>query len=187
MVRLARQWNQRTAPRPAGQTASALSVVVYRLAGQALLALENEGFDTDDWSMRLDVIEQFAIFGAHLIDRAASERLSEASRAELLDALARHLATLVQDNREESDGPGEHAARFLDQLNERGERYAGCEWSSREGPGFALRRELGDAVAARMAETGRQWISMYVIDREAPRFATALDRSLRGLLPASGT
>lgn len=186
MVRLARQWNQRAAPRPAGQTASALSVVVYRLAGQALLALENEGFDTDDWSMRLDVIEQFAIFGAHLIDRAARERLSEASRAELLGALARHLAALVQDNREESDGPGEHAARFLDRLNERGERYADCEWSAQEGPGFALRRELGDAVAARMAETGRQWISMYVIDREAPRFATALERSLRGLLPASG-
>ena len=186
MVRLARQWNQREAPRPAGQTASALSVVVYRLAGQALLALENEGFDTADWSMRLDVIEQFAIFGAHLVDRAANERLSGEARAELLGALARHLAALVQDNREESDGPGGHAARFLDRLNERCEHYAGCEWSAREGPGFALRRELGDAVAERMAETGRQWISMYVIDREAPRFAAALERSLRGLLPASG-
>ena len=165
---------------------SALSVVVYRLAGQALLALENEGFDTADWSMRLDVIEQFAIFGAHLVDRAANERLSGEARAELLGALARHLAALVQDNREESDGPGGHAARFLDRLNERCEHYAGCEWSAREGPGFALRRELGDAVAERMAETGRQWISMYVIDREAPRFAAALERSLRGLLPASG-
>ena len=184
MVRLARQWNQREAPRPAGQTASALSVVVYRLAGRALLALENEGFDTADWSMRLDVIEQFAIFGAHLIDRAANERLSGEARAALLDALARHLAALVQDNREESDGPGAHAARFLDRLNERGARYADCEWSAAEGPGFALRRELGDAVAERMAAPGRKWIAMYVIDREAPRFAAELGRSLRGLLPA---
>ena len=186
MVRLARQWNQRETPRPAGQTASALSVTVYRLAGQALLALENEGFGTEDWSMRLDVIEQFAIFGAHLVDRAASERLSETSRAELLGALARHLAALVQDNREESDGPGAHAARFLDRLNERCERYAGYAWSAREGPGFALRRELGDAVAERMAAEGRRWIATYVIDREAPRFAAALEGSLRGLLPAPG-
>ena len=184
MARLARQWNQRDAERGAEQTASALSVVLYRIAGDALLALENEGFDTEDWSMRLDVIEQFAIFGFHLVDRAAQARLDDAARARLLRATAEHLSGVIAGNRAECAGPGAHAQAFIDRLNAQCAVYAACDWSATEGPGFTLRRELGDAVAARMAERGRRWICMYVLDREAPRLAAALGRSLRGLLPA---
>ena len=182
MPRLSRHWNQRETPRSAGQTASALSVNIWKLASDALLALENEGFETADWSQRLDVIGHFAIFGVHLTDREVQMRLSDGERNQLILSLAKHLAALMQDNRLESDGPGEHADRFIEQLNTQSEIYVDCQWSEEEGPGFALCRELGDAVADSMEEKDQEWIATYVIDREAPKFATALRRVLRGLV-----
>lgn len=182
MPRLSRNWNQRETPRSAGQTASALSVNIWKLASDALLALENEGFETADWSQRLDVIGHFAIFGVHLTDRETQTRLPDEERTRLIPSLARHLAALMQDNRLECDGPGDHADRFIGQLNAQSEIYADCQWSKDEGPGFALCRELGDAVADSMGEKDQEWIATYVIDREAPKFATALRRSLRGLV-----
>ena len=181
MPRLARHWNQRETPRSADQTASALSANIWRLAGDGLLALENEGFETRDWAQRLDVIGQFAIFGAHLVDREAQQRLPDAARTELIAALVRHLAALMRDNRLECGGA--HAEGFIDQFNDASERYAHSNWSAADGPGFALRRELGDAVAACMGARDQEWIATYVIDREAPKFATALGRTLRGLMP----
>lgn len=183
--RPAHQWNVRDAARSTGQTASALSVSLYRLSADALLALENEGFDTEDWSMRMDVIEEFAIFGLHLMDRFARDRLDEESRTHLLQATAQHLAGIVGENRTVASGPGDHERNFVDLVNERCACYAALSWSEEEGPGFTLRKELGDAIAAKMVENNRQWICMYVIDREAPRFVQALGRNLRGLLPAS--
>ena len=182
MPRLSRHWNQRETPRSASQTASALSVNIWKLASDALLALENEGFETADWSQRLDVIGHFAIFGVHLVDREIQSRLSDEERAQLIPSLAKHLAALMQDNRRECDGPGEHAERFVEQFNAQSGIYADCQWSEGEGPGFALCRELGDAVADSMGEKDREWIATYVIDREAPKFATALRRALRGLV-----
>ena len=182
MPRLSRHWNLRETPRSASQTASALSVNIWRLASDALLALENEGFETADWSQRLDVIGQFAIFGVHLVDRETQSRLSDEERGLLIPSLAKHLAALMQDNRLECDGPGEHAVRFIEQLNAQTEAYADCQWSEGEGPGFALCRELGDAVADSMGEKDQEWIATYVIDREAPKLATALRRTLRSLV-----
>ena len=185
MPRLSRHWNQRETPRSADQTASALSVNIWKLASDALLALENEGFETADWSQRLDVIGHFAIFGVHLTDRETWMRLPDEERGRLIPSLAKHLAALMQDNRLGCDGPGEHATRFIEQLNAQSEIYAGGQWSAEEGPGFALCRELGDAVAGSMEERDREWIVTYVIDREAPKFATALQKVLRSLV-ASG-
>ncbi len=185
MPRLSQHWNQRETPRTAGQTASALSVNIWRLAGEGLLKLENEGFDTETWSQRLDVIGHFSIFGAHLVDRTAQKHLNAAAREALLPSLIQHLAALMQDNREQADGPGEHAAQFVAQFNAESERYASCEWSEETGPGFTLCRELGETIAACMSEEerNRSWIETYVIDREAPNFARALQRSLRTLMP----
>ncbi len=185
MPRLSRQWNQRETPRSADQTASALSVNLWRLASAGLLALENEGFETDDWSQRLDVIGHFVIFGAHLIDRQTEAQLPLEERTALLTALVKHLAALMQDNREESDGPGAHATGFVDQFNHWSQRYGDCGWSAQGGPGFTLYRELGDAVAASMGAHDQQWIATYVIEREAPKFAKALKQSLRGLVAAA--
>ena len=182
MPRLTRHWNLRETPRSADQTASAMSVNIWRLASDALLGLENEGFETAGWSQRLDVIGHFAILGVHLVDRETRGRLSDEDRGRLIPSLAKHLAALMQDNRMECDGPGEHAARFIEQCNTQSETYADRQWSTEEGPGFAMCRELGDAVAASMEEHDREWITTYVIDREAPKFATALRRLLRSLV-----
>ncbi len=182
MPRLSQHWNQRETPRDAGQTASALSVNIWKISSAALLALENEGFETSGWSRRLDVIGHFAIFGAHLVDREASARLPDEERARLIPSLAKHLAALMQDNRQECGDPGEHARRFLDQFNERSDLYSGCQWSEETGPGFAMRRALGDAVADSMEKKDREWIATYVIDREAPKLATSLRRTLRSLV-----
>ena len=184
MPRLSRHWNQRETPRTASQTASALSVNIWRLACDGLLKLENEGFETETWSQRLDVIGHFVIFAAHLVDRTAQQRLGDDAREELLTALIQHLAAVMQDNRLQANGEGAHDTVFIEQFNTWSTRYAPCGWSEEEGPGFTLCRELGDAVAGCMGAHDNAWIATYVIDREAPALARALVRSLRSLMPA---
>jgi hypothetical protein len=46
-VRIRSQWNDKKRRRSVEETAGALAFIEWRIAGQTLLNLENEGFQTD--------------------------------------------------------------------------------------------------------------------------------------------
>lgn len=184
MARLKTKWQQKDRQRGVGDLASVMSVNIWRISSEALLNLENEGFETVSHSQRLDIIAEFVIFLLHMVDRLLYERYDDEQRREFLTALARHLSGLVQDNRVDANGPGVYQGPFIDLLNARMDEYSECAYSPQEGPGFTLRRLVGEHVRDRFGPRDRKWIPDYVIDVEVPKAMASLTQALDGVLGA---
>ena len=182
MARLKGGWNQRGRDRSLPEIGSAISFNIWQIAGQGVLDLENEGFQTDTQSQRLDVLTEYAAYLLQLVDRMVFDQFNEEQRNQLISSAGLHLASIVQDNRLETDGEGDHRGRFLAILNERIGDYSACQFSRAEGPSFVFLRLLGDHVSAQMGERDNRWITGYVIDIAGEKLFKSLRRVLPGLL-----
>ncbi len=184
MARAKASWNQKERPREIRDLASALSANIWRLAGEGLLSLENEGFDTETRSQRLDVIAEFVAFQIHVIDRLSYQNMEEDTRQKFIIAIAVHITSVMQDNRVDANGPGDYRKTFVDLINQRMDDYSECPFSETDGPGFSLRRTFGERVRDVMGPTDNKWIPDYVMDIEAPKLIPTLKRVLKGMNPA---
>lgn len=182
MVRLRTRWNQKNRDRSPRQIATAVGVNIWKIASEGLLNLENEGFETISHSQRLDVIGEFVAFLIHISDRLVFASLNDDERREFVTALALHLTDTMQDNRIDANGPGEYRKAFIELLNERMDDYSECAYSDQEGPGFSLKRLLGERVRDQMGAKDNKWIPDYVIDAEAPKAVEALQNVLQSML-----
>lgn len=182
MVRLRTRWNLKDRERSLEAIASAVGVNIWRIAGEALLSLENEGFETKTHAQRLDVIGEFVAFLVHMVDRMVYQSLDQDQRRELVTAVAHHLCDTMQDNRVDASGQGQYRDAFVSLLNTRMSDYAECGYSKEEGPSFSLRRILGDYVRQQMGERDNKWIPDYVMDVEVPKAMKSLGRMLDSLI-----
>ena len=182
MARLRARWNLKGKTRSVEDIATAMGVNIWRISGEGLLSLENEGFETVSNSQRLDVIEEFAAFLLNMTDRLVYEKIEEQDRREFITALGLHLADTVQDNREDATGPGEYRRSFVDLINSRMSDYSECAFSEHDGPGFSLKRIFADRVRERMGPRDNKWIPDYVMDIEVPKAMSALQRPLMALV-----
>ena len=181
MARLKAKWNQKNRERTPEQIASAISSNVWLLAADGCLNLENEGFETNTHSQRLDVISEYLAFSLHLVDRMTYGELEEEERMRFINALGVCLANLVHDNRLDANGPGEYRTAFVELLNQRMEDYSECKYDEKTGPGFSLKRVLGNHVMEVMGEKDNKWIPDYVIDVEAPKIVKGINRVMLGM------
>jgi len=181
-VRIRSRWNQKDRARSIQETASALGFIIWRISQNALLNLENEGFQTDTQGQRLDVISEFLAFLVHIVDRIVYDRMDDEERAEFINALARKLSDFVQDNGRDILGSGDHRGPFLEMLNQRMDVYSEFTFADGE-PGFSLRRYLGECVTNVMGERQSKWIDDQVMDIEVPEAMKTLNRGLGNLLP----
>jgi len=181
-VRIRSHWNKKGKERSLEETAGALAFIQWRIAGKALLDLENEGFQTDTQLQRLDVIEEFSAFLIHVTDRLVHDMLDEDERRRFIVALALKTADTYHDNRVDSEGRGQDFRQpFIEGLNRRLADYA--EFSFEDGePGYAFRRYLGESVTGRMGERDRKWITDQVMEIEVPDMLKTLKKGLRDLL-----
>jgi len=181
MARLKSKWNQKKRERTPEQIASAVSSNIWLLAADGCLNLENEGFETNTQSQRLDVIAEFLAFALHNIDRMTFGELEEDERVRFINALGNHLANLVQDNRLDANGPGDHRSVFIQLLNERMDEYSECSYEKDSGPGFNLKRIFGNHVMSVMGKKDNKWIPDYVMDAETPKILQGLQRVMTGM------
>jgi hypothetical protein len=182
-VRVKSKWNDKGRERSMAEIGGAAAFILWRIAQQGLLNLENEGFQTDTRSQRLDVMGEFLAFLVHLADRLKAGHLELDERTEFITSLARHLADNMQENRTEAQGKGDYRKALIDLLNERAADYAEFSMSSAE-PGYAMRRYFGDNVRAVMGEKDNQWITDQVMDVEVPEALPPLKKALRELFAA---
>jgi len=182
MARLKSGWNQRGRARSLEEIGSAISFNIWQIAGQAVLDLENEGFQTDTQSQRLDVLTEFAAYLVQLVDRMVYEQFDLEQRNTLISSAGIHMAGVLQDNRQETDGPGDYRSDFLNLLNQRIADYSSCQFSRIDGPSFVFMRVLGDHVSKQMGEKDNKWITGYVIDIAAEKLFKSLRRVLPGLI-----
>ena len=125
-MRVKSKWSNKGKERTLYETGGATAFILWRIAQQGVLNLENEGFQTDTRSQRMDVIAEFLAFLVHLTDRKKAEALDAGEREEFITSLARHLANTMQENRADAEGSGDYRQPLIELLNERGANYAEC-------------------------------------------------------------
>ena len=103
-MRVKSKWNLRDRERSLSETGGALAFILWRIAQQGTLNLENEGFQTDTNAQRLDIITEFLAFLVHVVDRITADRFTMEQRQEFIGSLARHLADTMQENRTDAQG-----------------------------------------------------------------------------------
>ena len=179
-MRVKSKWNIKGRARSLGEIGGAAAFIVWRIAQQGTLNLENEGFQTDTNAQRLDVIAEFVAFLVHMADRLKAGDLEQAQRQEFITSLARHLADQVQENRSDAQGKGDYRRAFIELLNTRTADYA--EFTMTDGePGYAMKRYFGEHVRAVMGARDNRWITDQVMDVEVPEAMRPLGRALRDL------
>ncbi|MDB4409521.1 hypothetical protein N9235_01760 [Gammaproteobacteria bacterium] len=179
-MRVKSKWSNKGRQRTLFETGGAAAFILWRIAQQGLLNLENEGFQTDTRSQRMDVIAEFLAFLVHLTDRSKAEALDQNERQEFIGSLAKHLANTMQENRADVEGSGDYRGPLIELLNERGANYAECPMPDGE-PGYAMKRYLGECISAVMGEKDNKWITDQVMDVEVPEVLKPLNKALREL------
>jgi len=185
-VRIRSRWNKKGRERTIEENAGALAFIEWRIAGQTLLNLENEGFQTDTQMQRLDVLQELSAFLIHVTDRLVHGELDEEQRQKFIVALAVKMADTYHDNRVDAEGRGQDfRPGFIDILNQRLANYAECSFENGE-PGYEFKRYLGEGVTQTMGDRDRKWISDQVMDIEVPEMLKNLKKGLKNLFE-SGT
>ncbi len=182
MARLKRGWSDKGKGRSLTEIGGAISFNIWQLSGQSVLDLENEGFQTDTHSQRMDIISEFSAYLLQLTDRMVYDSFDQSDRVDLINAVGLHLARVVQDNRQEANGIGNYTESFLKLLNQRIGEYSTCRFNLNEGPGFVFLRLLGDHVTESMGERDAKWITGYIIDIVGNQMFSQLKHILPGLL-----
>ena len=91
-VRVKSKWSNKGRERTLDEVGGAAAFILWRIAQQGLLNLENEGFQTETRSQRMDIIAEFLAFLVHLADRNKAEALDAQERQMFITSLAVHLA-----------------------------------------------------------------------------------------------
>ena len=180
-MRVKSKWNLKDRERTLAETGGAMGFILWRIAQQGVLNLENEGFQTDTNAQRLDVMAEFVAFLLHLVDRMTADRLDPEQRQEFITALALNLADNMQGNRTDAQGKGEYRQPLVQLINERAADYAEFSMAD-EGPGYAFRRYFGENVRTVMGVKDNQWITDQVMDVEVPEALKPLHKALGDLL-----
>lgn len=185
MARLRARWNQSGLQRSYRDAAGVLAMNIWKLVCESLLNLENEGFAVQTYKQRLDILLEFAAYSLHLVDRMAHLNLAEQARRQLLVELAAKLTVILHDNYKDLGKEKKGIEYFASVIDKRGDDYAECRFDD-DGPGFTLRRLLGEHVQRHVPDTpddkDRQWLPDYVIEQEAPAVYRGICKTLDGLL-----
>jgi hypothetical protein len=187
VVRIRSRWNDRKKERSLEEIAGALAFIEWRIAGQALLNLENEGFQTDTQLQRLEVLQELCAFLIHVTDRKVHADMPEEERQRFIIALALKLADTYHDNRVDAEGRGQDFRKpFIELLNNRMADYADFRFEN-GAPGYAFKRYLGDCVTNSMGPRDSKWISDQVMEIEVPAMLKTLEKGLKDLFGTAST
>ena len=183
-IRVKSKWNVKDRERSAEEIGSALGFNLWRIAGANVLHLENEGFQTDTYNQRLDVIAELLGFFVHVVDRMTSEKeYSEDDRRDLITAIALNLAKTMHDNRIDvnDDKDADYKGQFVQVLNERMAEYADFAYDGKE-PGFQMKRRCGEHVTEVMGEKDKKWVTEQIMSIEIPDALKTFKKVARNLI-----
>ncbi len=180
-IRVKSRWANKDRKHSPQEAASALAFIAWRIAGNCVLSLENEGFQTDTNVHRLRVMSELLAFLVHITDRMVAERFDDEQRGIFITAYALKIADYVEENMDDLAGSDkDYKAVFIDTLNERMADYAEFSFSDNE-PGYAFKRYLGEKVTDSMGPKDRKWISDQVMDIEVPDMLKSLRKGVGDL------
>jgi len=162
------------------EIASAVGYIIYKIATNGLLEMENEGFITYSNQHRLDFLSEYLAFLLQVSDRLAYERMEREDRQEFINAIATYLCMTFVENKVELFGKGDYRPAFVTLLNQRAGQYAPMTFADDEAK-IDFLRVFGKQVEAMMDEKDQRWISQYIMEVEAPPAVKRLVKSIDDL------
>lgn len=191
--RLKSHWFRAGPARSAGQQASAMAFIVWRVARHALDRMRQAGFDVEVGPPYFAFLREVLVFLVALADRIAFVRPGGQQRVEFTSALVHHLARILQDNEDDLLGPAPSGAptngdSFIDLVNEVTAHYAefGADAvltndDSGFHPDFAFLRYLGRRLEPSLPEKDKRWVLDQVMAIEAPEAVGMVQRTMKDL------
>lgn len=180
-MRVKSRWSKKDKTHSIEEIAGALAFIIWRIATNGVLSMENADFQTETQRQRLDIIAEFLAFSIHMADRMTIERFEEEQRVRFMTELAQKCAKHMEDNKRDVIGPGEYRQAFIELLNQRMGDYSEFGFSEEEGPSFGMKRFFGDQVKHCFNAEDQKWVSSQVIDIEVPEIMTHLKRATPNL------
>lgn len=191
--RLKSHWFKTGRSKSAGEQASAMAFIAWRVARHALDRTRQAGFDVDVGPSYFAFLREVLVFLVALADRIAYVRLDGQGRAEFTSALVHHLARILQDSEDDLIGPAPDGApsngdSFIDLVNEVSGHYAefGADPQAPADnigfqPDFAFLRYFGRRLEPALPEKDRRWVLDQVMAVEAPVAVDMVQRTMRDL------
>jgi len=90
-------WNQKNRKRQVGQIASAVAVSIWKISKKTLLNLENEGFDTETWADRLEILKEVSCFQVYVANNEIKS-LNKEKKINFITDVAKKLNETVNIN-----------------------------------------------------------------------------------------
>jgi len=181
-VRVQTRWHNKDRERDAKQTASALAFITWKTTLNSMKNMGEWGFVIGSTEHHFQVAQEFVAFLVQATDRYAHPRLGDEERAQLITAMAKRLAEIIEENQFELLGPGDYRRCFIDLLNSRLADYAELSYTE-DGPGYSALRYFGERVAAGLDADNQKWVIEQVVEIEAPKTIEHLRKGLRDLIP----
>jgi hypothetical protein len=173
-------WNQKGKKRQIGQIASALAVSIWKISKKTLLNLENEGFDTDTWSDRIEILKEVSCFQLYVVNNEVKAYEKE-KKINFITDIAKKLNETVNTNEIDLKiSEKDRKTKFINLLNERMEEYSELQYIDE--PSYKARIILGNHLMNNMGDLDNNWIRMYVIDQEVPKILLSLRRPIGSLV-----
>ena len=169
------RWRNKKAPRTPEERAGVIGANIWKISIEIFKHLEKDGFRFGSDRQVTAIVTEFIAFLVQLTDRTAHGRCDDAERAVLINAVAAHLATTMDNNQLDLLGPGNYRAPFIQTLNERFEDYATFEYIGRD-PGYACLRYFGNKVADAMASSDNKWVLEQMMEMEAPEMVRLIKK-----------
>jgi len=170
-----------SAPKKLEDLSSVIAINIWKLAKEAFLHMEKEGFRFREDEQAIGFISEFIIFQLHITDRMIYGLVEEDERNRFINSTAKLLTKSVIENQEEILGPGDYASTFVALMNDRLANYAECSFENGE-PGYDFIRYLGQTISGIMKASDDKWVVEQVIDIEAPSVVEKITRVVTEVL-----
>ncbi|MES9887663.1 MAG: hypothetical protein ABW116_00630 [Candidatus Sedimenticola sp. 20ELBAFRAG] len=180
-VRIKSQWHDDDSARSLEEIGGAIAFNGWKLAVDKAITLHGEHFVYSDDRQRLNVISEYLIYQAQIVDRIASDMLDADDRQALITALVLKMADHIHDNASELIGSQDARADFIQRFNQRAGEYAEFGFTS-EGPSYPFMRHLGFEIQQVMGDSQEnRWVIDQVMDKDGPEVYKQLKRITRNL------
>lgn len=184
-IRIKTSWFKKDGqPKDSKETASVLSLILWRLADKFTMNLSNADYDIITPQRGFILLAEFLAFEIQYADRLAYNRIDDTTRTAFIQALAKRLAETMEENIRDiapNDNDYDHQAGFIDLLNRRLADYAAFDMVD-EKPGFAALNYLGNRVREVMDKRDQPWIIDQIMELEAPETIRTIQKAMRELL-----
>lgn len=173
------RWRNKKVPPTIEERAGVIGANIWKIALAIYKHLENDGFKFGSDRQVMGVFTELTVFLVQMTDRLVYGKLSDADRATLINVVASHLATTIENNQLDLLGPGEYKAAYVAALNSRCQEYAEFDYGE-TGPSYACLRYFGKQVSDAMAASDNKWVAEQVVEVEAPAMISALKKLVAG-------